>query len=187
MIRLAKRRGYKKIILAGHSTGASKVLYYVVKMHNPSVKAVLLAGPASDIAGELKKLSVPTLLKRVAQARRWARQNPNRLVPSGWGPWSAARYVSLFTPNGTEDVFPYHRLGSRWTYLSRLHLPLMMALGEKDAYIDRPAKKLMKLYEEKAKSTRQFTGIVIPGASHGFKKHQRQLVRVIGRWLDQVV
>lgn len=187
IIRLAKRRGYKKIILAGHSTGASKVLYYTVKVRRPSVKALLLAGPASDIAGELKKHSARTLLKRVAQARRWVRRNPVRMVPTAWGPWSAARYVSLFTPNGAEDVFPYHRLGGRWTYLSRVRLPLMMVLGGKDAYIDRPTKKLMTLYKEKSKATRSFTGVVVPGASHGFGEHQRQLVRAIGRWLDKVV
>jgi len=57
MIALAKQRGYRQIILAGHSTGASKALYYAAKKKNPLIKGLLLTGPASDIAGELKKLA----------------------------------------------------------------------------------------------------------------------------------
>lgn len=186
VIALAKRRGYRRIILAGHSTGASKALYYAAKTKDRAVKGLLLAGPASDIAGELKHVPAWTLLKRVAQAKRWAKRNPNRMVPAAWGPWSAARYVSMLTPNGAEDVFPYHRLGRRWTTLASVRIPTLVIFGEKDVHIDRPADTLIELYRSKAKKTRRFTDAVVAGASHGFHRHQPQLVRLIGRWLDRL-
>lgn len=187
VIALVRRQGYKKIILAGHSTGASKVLYYAVRKKSPRVKALLMAGPASDIAGELMHMTPATLLRRVSQAKKRAVHHPNELVPASWGPWSNQRYVSLFTPGSFEEVFPYHRLGGRWTFLRSVRLPIMMVSGAKDAYLDQPAKKLMKLYEQKAKNTTGFTGVVIPGASHGFHHHQRQLVTAISKWLATVV
>lgn len=187
VIALARRRGYAKIILAGHSTGAQKVLYYCARRKDPAVKAVLLAGPASDIAGELMRIAPATLVHRVSVARRKAIHHPDDLVPAAWGPWTNQRYVSLFTPGSVEEVFPYHRLGGRWTFLKTTKIPMMLVSGERDEYLDQPARKIMKLFQKKALATKSFTGVVIPGAGHGFHHHQRQLVSAIGRWLDRIL
>jgi len=62
-----------------------------------------------------------------------------------------------------------------------------MALGEEDAYIDRPAKELLTLFRSKAKKTIKFTGAAITGANHGFYKREARLVRVLDRWLDTII
>lgn len=187
IVALTRRRGYSKIILAGHSTGASKVLYYAVRKKDPRMKALLLAGPASDVAGELRTMRPATLLKRVAMAKRQSIHHPDDLVPAAWGPWSNQRYVSLFTPGSIEEVFPYHRLGGRWTLLRKAKVPIMMVSGEQDQYLDQPARALMKLYTKKAVAAKSFTSVVIPGASHGFHHHQKQLTAAITRWLKIIV
>ena len=43
----AERRGYKHIILAGHSLGANKVVYYLSRHHTPRVEHFLLLSPAN--------------------------------------------------------------------------------------------------------------------------------------------
>lgn len=187
VIALAKRRGYRRIILAGHSTGAQKALYYAVRAHDPSVIAVLLAGPASDIAGELQKIRPSALLQRVALAKRRAIKHPDELVPTSWGPWSNARYVSLFTPGSVEEVFPYHRLGGNWTFLRRVRVPVFMISGEHDQYLTAPAKVLMEKFATIAVSTKQFTGVVVPGANHGFHGQHRAVVQAIATWLPTVL
>jgi len=185
MIRFARQQGYKRIILIGHSTGASKALYYQWKTKDPRVKGLILLGPASDIAGELKKVSKTILFKRLKQALAWAQRNPNRLVPTAWGPWSASRYVSLFTPGGAEDIFPYHRLGGRWTALRSVRVPILIVLGERDEYLDRPAADVMDIFQHQARSTQAITTKIIPHTGHGFDKQQTQLASIIRRWLKR--
>lgn len=187
VIALARRRGYRRVILAGHSTGAQKVLYSAARRQRLTIAGLLLAGPASDIAGELKHLSSSTLLKRVASARREAQRRPNQLVPMSWGPWSYQRYVSLFTPGSVEEMFPYHRLGGRWTYLRKVRMPLLMISGQRDEYLDRPAKEILELFRTQAKRSERFTGVVVPGAGHSFHSHQTQFVNAVSRWLQTVV
>lgn len=186
VIALARRRGYDRIILAGHSTGAQKALFYAVSTRDRRVRALLLAGPASDIAGELKHVTTRTLLSRVALATKQARHHPNDFVPASWGPWTYQRYVSLFTPGSVEETFPYHRLGGRWTYLRRNRLPLVMISGERDEYLDRPANELMSYFRSRAIGTKRFTGIVIPGAGHGFQQHEARFVAAVSRWVRRL-
>ena len=109
VIAFARRRGYRRIVLAGHSTGANKVLYYAAKTADRRVTGLILLGPISDIAGEAKRIGRRELGRRVARASRLAARDRRALVPSAWGFWSARRYLSLYRPGEAEDVFPYDR------------------------------------------------------------------------------
>ncbi|MBQ3748181.1 MAG: alpha/beta fold hydrolase [Kiritimatiellae bacterium] len=42
-----ERRGYRHVILAGHSLGANKVIYYLSRHHDPRVKHFILMSPAN--------------------------------------------------------------------------------------------------------------------------------------------
>ena len=42
----ATQQGYRHIILAGHSLGANKVIYYLSRHHTPRVEHFLLLSPA---------------------------------------------------------------------------------------------------------------------------------------------
>ena len=67
---------------------------------------LILVGPVSDIAGEMKRIGARALYRRVAVAERIAKKDPEALVPSAFGFWSARRYLSLYRPGEAEDVFP---------------------------------------------------------------------------------
>lgn len=43
----ASRQGYRHIVLAGHSLGANKVIYYLSKSHDPRVERFVLLSPAN--------------------------------------------------------------------------------------------------------------------------------------------
>ena len=85
MIAFAATRGYSKIILAGHSTGANKVLYYAARVRDRRVTALVLLGPVSDIAAAAQQVGAQELRRRVAAAERLARRDPQALVPRAWG------------------------------------------------------------------------------------------------------
>ena len=104
------RSGYRRVILAGHSTGANKVLHYMARTRDRRVAGLMLLGPVSDVAGERKRIGRRALARRVvAAAERLARRDPEALIPRAWGFRSAARFVSLYRPGEAEDVFPYYR------------------------------------------------------------------------------
>jgi acetyl esterase/lipase len=185
-ITLARRAGYRRVILAGHSTGANKVLHYAARIRDRRVAGVILLGPISDIAGETKRIGRRELRRRVATAERIARRDPDALVPRAFGFWSARRYISLYRPGEAEDVFPYYRPDARWTALRRVRLPLAVFLGSRDEYLDRRPSEVVDAFERNATRARSFTGIVVPGADHGFAGHEATLARSIVHWVTVV-
>ena len=185
-IALAVRSGYRRVILAGHSTGANKVLHYMARTPDRRVAGLILLGPVSDVAGERKRIGRRELARRVAAAERIARGDPEALVPRAWGFRSAGRFISLYRPGEVEDVFPYYRPGAGWTALRRVRVPMAVILGSRDEYLDRRPEAVTAAFERNATRARSFSGIVVPRALHGFRGHERALVREIVRWARTV-
>jgi pimeloyl-ACP methyl ester carboxylesterase len=184
-IATARRAGYDRVILAGHSTGANKVLHYVARGRDRRVIGLILLGPVSDVAAETKQLGRRELQRRVAVAERIARRDPEALVPRAFGHWSARRYLSLYRPGGAEDVFPYYRPGARWTALRRVRLPIAAIIGSRDEFLDRSPEVLLGAFALNAARARSFTGIVIPRARHGFQNHEDALARAMLGWIRE--
>jgi len=185
MIGLARACGYRHVILAGHSTGANKVLHYVARQRDRRVVGLLLVGPVSDVAAERKLVGARELARRVAIAERLARRDPQALVPAAWGYWSARRYLSLYRPREAEDVFPYYRPNARWSALRRVRVPTVAIIGSRDEFLDRPAEEAIDAFRDNATDARSFTGLVVPGALHGFAGHEAPLARAIADWARQ--
>jgi pimeloyl-ACP methyl ester carboxylesterase len=185
VIAFAWRCGYRRVVLAGHSTGANKALYYAARVRDPRVGALALLGPISDIAGQVKRLGATELRRRVAVAERLARRDPRALVPRAWGFWGARRYVSLYKPGQAEDVFPYYRRGARWPALRAVRVPVAVVVGGRDEYLDRPAAALVEAFQANARRARSFTGIVVRGADHGFAGRERDLAELLVGWIRQ--
>lgn len=183
MINFARRLGYKKIALAGHSTGANKALYYLYKTSDPSVKGLMLLGPISDIAAERKRLGLRQLKTALVIARKLKDKKPLNLMPLRFGLYSAKRYWSLYHPGEAEDVFPYHNKDAKWSELKNVKIPLAVVIGSRDEYLDRPAKKLIEIFRDKAISTKSFTGFVVKNASHSFPKKEKELGRIVLNWI----
>jgi len=184
MISLARRAGHRTVILAGHSTGANKVLHYAARVRDRRLSALMLLGPVSDIAGEAKRIGRGELRRRVAVAERIARRDPDALVPRAFGFWSARRYISLYRPGEAEDVFPYYRPHARWAALRRVRVPVAVIVGSRDEYLDRRPAELLEAFERNAVRARSFTGVVVPGAPHGFAGREDVLARTIVRWIQ---
>src|SRR4029453_6445522 len=94
VLAFARQCGYRRVVLAGHSTGANKVLFYASRPRDRRVVGIILLGPVSDVGAEAKRLGRRELRRRVAAAERIARRDPQGLVPRAWGYWSARRYIS---------------------------------------------------------------------------------------------
>ncbi len=183
MITFAAACGYGKVILAGHSTGANKVLHYAARAHDRRVTGLILLGPVADVAAAVKQVGARELRRRVAVAERLVRRDPLALVPRAWGYWSARRYISLYRPGEDEDVFPYYRPGARWPALRSVTLPIAAIIGSRDEFLDRRPEELIDAFRWNAVQARSFTGVVLQGAGHNFAKRERELADVIVRWV----
>lgn len=182
-VTFARRCGYRRVVLAGHSTGANKVLYYASRTRDRRVVGIVLAGPVSDVAAEARRLGARALRHRVAEAERIARRDPDGLVPRAWGFWSARRYISLYRAGEVEDVFPYYRANARWPAFRAVRLPIVAILGSRDEFLDRPAREVIDAFRANAVRARSFTGLVVPRARHGFQGHERELADLVVRWV----
>ena len=185
MVDFVRRRGYRRIILAGHSTGANKVLFYAARARDRRVDGIVLLGPVSDRAAELKRIGPRQLRRRIETAEKLARRDPDTLIPRDWGFWTAQRYLSLYRAGGEEDVFQYYRPNARWTALRSVRLPLAAILGARDEYLDRPAWDVIDAFRANALRVDSFTGIVVPRANHGFQGHERALADLLVRWIGE--
>lgn len=185
MITFARKRGYRNIILAGHSTGANKVLSYAAKTRDRRVAGIALIGPISDIAAMAKQIGWRELRRRVRIAERIAKRDPDAFVPRPWGIWTASRYISLYRSGEAEDVFPYYRARARWRALRSARIPLAVIIGGRDEHLDRPARELVDAFRKNATAAPSFAGIIIPRAKHGFQRHERKLARAIVRWIQK--
>jgi alpha-beta hydrolase superfamily lysophospholipase len=186
VIREARRLGFKNIVLAGHSTGANKILYYLHKTKDRSVKGLLLLAGLSDISAVAKEIGLRELRRRVKIVEKLARKNPTALVPEKFGLYSHARYLSLFQPGRNEDTFPYYNPMAEWKALKSIRIPVAVVIGAKDQYLDRPAKNLIEIFQKNAIRTKSFSGVIIKGANHGFYKKEKELAKVIADWIRKI-
>ena len=186
-VNFLSREGYKKVFLIGHSTGANKSAYYAARAGDRRVKGAALIGPLSDTAIEMDRLG-KKFKANLTRAKNFAAKNGRGAVlPASMGPhfMSAGRYLSLATPGGKEDVFPYYNPQANWKVVSKIKTPLAVIVGSKDQYLSgRRAKDLIAVFESRAAATRAFTGIIVPGANHGFSGTEKKLAQAVAAFIS---
>ena len=103
-----RARGYKKIILQGHSQGGSRAVYFLDRKKPADVAALILASPA-DAAGLLKKYSKENFEKDLVQARAMAAEGRGgELLPRKIRDFyyaGAKSFVSEFSENAPANIF----------------------------------------------------------------------------------
>lgn len=183
IILYARTLGYKKIILAGHSTGANKVLYYLYKTEDPAIRGLILLGPVNDVAAGRKKFGRAGLARGIALAEKIARKDPEAIMPLSYGVYSARRFLSIFWTGTEEDVFPYLNQHAEWKELKSVRVPLAVIFGSRDEYLDRPAHKIIDVFRAHAPLSKSFSGAIIKGANHGFRRKEKEVTHEIIRWI----
>ena len=62
-------------------------------------------------------------------------------------------------------------------------MPIAAIIGSRDEYLDRRPEELVEAFKRNATRAGSFSGIVVPGALHGFAGHEDVLARQIVRWI----
>lgn len=183
-IRFVRKQGAKEIYLAGHSTGCQKSIYWAAK-GGRGVKGIILLAPVSDYAAGLKRYGK----KKVARATKYARAlvargKKHELLPLAVWPelLDAQRFLSLYTPDSVEEIFPYAQKGKIATLLQKIKVPILTLWAGIDEYSDRSAREVASWFGQNVSSKRSEVH-VIPRTNHGFKGGEVVVARAIKKWI----
>lgn len=188
MVRAVRRLGYHRIFLLGHSTGANKAAYACSHgLHG--VAGVVLQGAISDLTALRQeygniRLALLTKLARKAVGRGKGDELISQRF-TGSRLFSNKRFLSLAVPGMPEDTFPYYDVKRKFPWVRGWRLPLMVLLGSRDQFLDRPARDLLKIFDTQCAQLRDYTSVMVHGADHGFSKHPQLLGRLLAAWVGE--
>lgn len=183
-ITFLKKQGFLQVILAGISTGANKVCYYAGTQKDPRIAGVILVSPISDVPVESKSKHYKENVKQMKTLVK-QRKDESLLSDISYLPLTPNRYLSLFDPGSSEDVFDYYSKQPKLTAFSSIKQPLCVVLAGADEYTDRPVSEILNVLRKHHRST-NFQGFIIPGAFHSFNGKEKEVVGKILRWVRQI-
>ena len=182
-VRLAKERGFDRVILVGHSAGATAVQIYAERTQDPRVAGMVLA------SGRFRPASGP-----IVDSTRLARAK--QLVADGHGedpvprtppsPTSAATLVDL-AGMGVE-LTDFYGVQTPNPPVARIRVPILawfgtngdVGTGEDLALLETTLKKLQG-------GPSRVSTAMIPQATHMFDGHEGQVAQVLADWVNSVV
>lgn len=183
-LKMGRRRGYRRFILIGHSTGCQKIVYYQAMRRQTDVSALILLGAGDDYAiakreaGHKFSYWVKRAEKLVAEDRGAT------LLPAVCSGFSAQRYLSIAKPESTEaQVFNY---AGELLHFSKIKLPLLSVFGSEEEYACIPVEEMQRILRDKTHSV-HFTEAVIPGAGHSFHGYEQETAKVVLEWIKHDV
>ena len=186
-IKFLKEKGCKKIILQGHSSGSQKITYYQSRPTDKDVIGLILLAPADD-KNIIKKMLGKETDKIFKNVEDLVKNNKaGDYMPKGLLDLpiiSAGRLYSLLSPFQIESgLFDYY---GEMKELGSIKLPILAVFGSKDMYLTMSAEKTLKILKSKASKSKCDTAI-IEDAPHNFRDYEKQLVEIIGKWLENVI
>jgi pimeloyl-ACP methyl ester carboxylesterase len=184
-----RTQGYRKFILAGHSTGANKVAYYLSqpKYQHGIIGAVLLA-PICDIAGTRKVAGKKFDLEITRIKKLYNGRNGDQLIFSSFDPglMSIDRFLSMYLPGQAEDMFPYHDLSQKWSRFKKITKPMLLCIGEKDEWLDRSVEDYVGAFASNLNPKSSLHASVIPKAGHLYRMQEKLLAKELLQWIQEL-
>lgn len=175
-LRFARAHGYRRVALAGHSTGCQKIAYFQLHRRDPLVQMLVLLAIGDDYAITRRSLG-----RRHAYWLRRARElvrtgRGDRRLPQLCQGFSAHRFLSIADRAALEArLFDW---GGDLRHFRRLTTPVLLILAGADEYETLPPSDAIRLLGARTRAP-FFRAHVIPGADHGFHGHEREVARLM--------
>lgn len=186
----ARKLGYKRIVLLGHSLGCNKVIYYLHRNKPQDLMGVILASPP-DMVGLAK---LPKYQPNYDELLNEAKKNvstgqPRKLLSIllwDWYQISSQTFLDLFEEGSPADNLPLLRNPDKFPELESITVPILGIMGEHDDIAIRTLKEDLDLIASKATSTTSFTKKFIPGANHTYDKSETELANTVLDWIKNL-
>lgn len=172
------RRGIRPLFLYGHSMGTNCVLYYLAATGDSRVAGVILTGPPGNlfewnvrVFGREAASRVLLEAQDLVAAGRGDQWMVVDLGPLGKAFYTANHVVSLRGPQSLSDPF---------RNIAQVRRPILILHGLADRLAD-PA--VADQLRRNAPAAEQVAVILIPGAEHSFREHEKPLEEAVCTWL----
>lgn len=192
-VRELRRRGYRELHLAGHSTGANKIAVYDhYKPRNAIKRYVFLAG-GDDTGMIYAQLGARRFERALAQARAKMKEHRgHELVPPRISPMSLSwrSFYDMANPNGDYNVFPFYesmnglRLGRRprFRHVRAIRKPSLYVYGDRDEFSFDDVPRCVSILAENVGANAEI--VVMEDTDHGFSGREEELGDLIAWFLD---
>jgi pimeloyl-ACP methyl ester carboxylesterase len=180
VLRFGRAAGFRRFILAGHSTGCQKIVHYQVRRRPADVAGLVLLAPADDFAicrRDLGRRFAPS----VARARALVAAGRGRGRIGGMHQaFSARRFLSIADRRRAEAaVFDYE--GPMRAFRA-LRVPVLALFGSREEFAVMPVASMLARLAALQPPGR-VTARVIARGDHGFHGEERHVARCLRRWI----
>lgn len=181
----ARKLGYSKIILAGHSFGCLKNLYYLSKKGFGGINGVIFLS-APDTVGLINRSDEYRKMFEEAEKSIKAGRAKKILGKKLLGvfPISARTFYNL-RKGSHADIFPLVENPEDYGVFKKINKPILMILAENDSIIVETAEKDMETLKSRAIKCHDFTGEIIANATHRYIKKEKELSEAVLNWLEE--
>jgi alpha-beta hydrolase superfamily lysophospholipase len=170
-------RGYSRFVLAGHSLGAVKTVYYQGLKQRADVEAVIAASPPRQFYGARVE-EQPGFAQKMADAEKMVADGRGEEIIWAWAssslsPFTARTFVSKYGPHERNDVRRHAAL---------VGVPLLaFAGGAESKAFETHARELAEAAGERG------TWHIVPKAVHSYEGHEPLVNELVGDWLARVL
>lgn len=179
----AREQGYSKIILAGHSLGCLKNLYYVSKNGMEGIDGMIFVS-APDAVGLINRSEEHKYM--IEEAREYLKnKEPKKVLEKRFldiFPVSARTFYN-FRKGSCMDIFPLVENPEDFGYFKEIDKPILMVIGGKDNIIVDTPENDLKVLKSRAEKCSDFTGKIIDNATHRFVRKEKELSEAVSQWL----
>ena len=179
-VNFLKKRGCRKIVLIGSSTGCQKSIYYLANRPDRSVKGLILLAPVNDTEGEIVSRGNAEFKRAFAKAKELTRKGKSMTFVTNL---CAKRFYDLHRPRSLEGgVLDFS--SEKMRFISKIRVPILALLGDADQYVAKGMhQQRLDLIKKSTNPEFGCETILIRNGDHSFRTNLAAMSRVIKNWL----
>lgn len=182
-------KGYKNIILSGHSFGTNKIQYYALNgEYKKKIKALILLGFTDSYGGQLEYLKKNNLKNEdfLNESEKLIHEgNPLQLLSNphvNWGelPQTAQSYLNFMSPNSAlSKILP---LGTtqKLENFQKINIPILGIVGDTNECTVIPPNKAVVLMNNQNINAQCY---MLEKCTHGYKGKEKEVIEKIKKFI----
>ena len=181
-IKVAKDKGYKRIILLGHSYGCNKVIYYYYKKR-PDILGIIFASAPDMIGSHIS--AQPDYNDLLNEAKNNIDNGePTKLLHKmieDYMYMSSQTYYNWFNKESNLNNLPVIKNDNHWNQFETIDIPIFTFSGsnEEEYYLK------LNLLKEKAINCNNFEYKIINDTGHTYKNKEKEIANLIINWINK--
>lgn len=181
-IKTAKEKGYKRIILLGHSYGCNKVIYYYYKKH-PDILGIILASAPDMIGSHILEQSDYNDLLNEAK-NNIDNGEPTKLLHKmieDYMYMSSQTYYNWFNKESNLNNLPVINNDNHWNQFESIDVPVFTFSGssEEEYYLK------LDLLRDKAINCNNFEYKIVDNTGHTYRNKEKEIADLIINWINK--